>query len=832
MPSKLFGIADAHVHFLSDLASGGYMIWGKPFPASPATVGEAAERECLSHCDGEGGHGPAALFPPSLEGVGHLVGGFPEFDGWPNYSTMAHQQAFVEWIRRAYDGGLRLVVCLAGNSELLATRISELCGKKFGDRSIDDMSAIRRQVEGMKAMRDFIDQQSGGAGQGWMQIATTSEEARSIVAADRLCMIIGVEVASLGGWKSPEDLESKAALAGKLPGQLISEMVTELHDMGVRHFFPIHGTNNAFGGTALFVRNYDAANYLASGRSFEVERAPDELGISYRLDQDDFTGGAAAEVLGYHGRAAVIDILGSAAVGASLGGLIGGMVGAQIGGLIGGGVSVGRYACPPKPVNWSQPNPDRTKDTSVGGHINALGLTEHGEVLIKELGQRGALIDVDHMGEKTSDKVLSLCELAHYPVVSGHTSFRDIRFSNPDLTFNKALPPLTQLVFGTMNGRNLSREADKSTAQLTRIRNLGGFVAPILAQSDGKGCACARWTVANDSAGTSKSFAQAYLYAHHFMGGESVGMGSDIDGAGTLPGPRFGPNASPGLQSNADRIVSELKGISRRSQLSKQAYGVRYSTNPLEYRLTRFPNDASTLDGSPFDAEERDFWQAAVMEKSVARLETADWTGHGPLDGGRQYRIANFAAGLRGAGLDGGPLDYVASPAPGIFGSAPIQYSALSVSRNTPLPPAHASAEAKRLVAKLRPVWDHWQAMLNQSSTQNQNPHASGRLGPDGSKLYDSDGRLSRHTAGNNVRRRDFDLNMDGMAHYGMLPDFLQDLWNIGTSPEVMDTLYHSAHDFIAVWARCEANARNWGTVTTGLSTRSDEPELSLLLLQ
>lgn len=76
MPAKLFGIADAHVHFLSDLASGGYMLWGKPFPASPATRGENAERECLWHCDGPGGHGPGGILP-SLEGLGHLVGGLP-----------------------------------------------------------------------------------------------------------------------------------------------------------------------------------------------------------------------------------------------------------------------------------------------------------------------------------------------------------------------------------------------------------------------------------------------------------------------------------------------------------------------------------------------------------------------------------------------------------------------------------------------------------------------------------------------------------------------------------------------------------------------------------
>lgn len=823
MPAKLFGIADVHVHFLSDLASGGYMLWGKPFPDSPATRGENAERECLSHCDGPGGHGPGGILP-SLEGLGHLVGGFPEFDGWPQHATMAHQQAFIDWIRRAYDGGLRLVVCLAGNSELLATRISEIAGRKFGAQSIDDMSAVRRQVVGMLALRDFIDQQEGGPGRGWLQIALSAAQAREIVADNRLCMVMGVEVAALGGWHSPADLEQAAHVLGYPPGALISAMVDELWGLGIRHYFPIHGTNNAFGGTALFVRNYDAANHLATGKSFVVERAPESAGISYRIDQDEFTGGGIAEVLGYHGVAAATELATSLGVGVGLGALIGGLTGAKVGGAVAATSNIGRFNCPPQPVNW---------DSTLGGHINAQGLTSHGVVLVQALGARGALIDIDHMGEKTTDAVLSLCEQARYPVVSGHTSFRELRFGNAQLTFNKALPPLMQLSFGTANGRNLSREVDKSAHQMARIKTLQGFVAPMLAQSDGQACSCARWAVSNTAAGTSRSFAQSYLYAYQAMDGVGVGLGSDINGAGTLPGPRFGPNAVPGLQSPEDRRISDLKGISRRSQSRLQKGGVRYSSNPLEYRFSRFTQDSNSSEGAPFDAEERDFWQALVLEKSLARPEAADWTGHGPLDGGRQHRVANFAAGLRGQGLGSGLLDYIGSPAPGIVGSAPVQHAAWALSRAAALPRAHASPEAKRLLKKLKPVWTHWLAMTGPATAANRNPHAADRLGPSGSGLYDASGLLRRPTAGNARRRRDFDINMDGMAHYGLLPDLLQDLWNIGMPKPVMNSLYQSAHDFIEVWARCEARAVNWPAAPAAAPSNAGTqtgPDLLLLL--
>jgi hypothetical protein len=49
---------------------------------------------------------------------------------------------------------------------------------------------------------------------------------------------------------------------------------------------------------------------------------------------------------------------------------------------------------------------------------------------------------------------------------------------------------------------------------------------------------------------------------------------------------------------------------------------------------------------------------------------------------------------------------------------------------------------------------------------------------------------------------RTFDLNSDGLAHYGMIPDFLQDLRTVGMTQEQMGVLYQSAEDFIQAWER------------------------------
>jgi microsomal dipeptidase-like Zn-dependent dipeptidase len=48
--------------------------------------------------------------------------------------------------------------------------------------------------------------------------------------------------------------------------------------------------------------------------------------------------------------------------------------------------------------------------------------------------------------------------------------------------------------------------------------------------------------------------------------------------------------------------------------------------------------------------------------------------------------------------------------------------------------------------------------------------------------------------------RRTFDFNVDGFAHYGMLPDLLQDLKNIGLGPRGFDALFSSAEAYLVMW--------------------------------
>ncbi len=160
------------------------------------------------------------------------------------------------------------------------------------------------------------------------------------------------------------------------------------------------------------------------------------------------------------------------------------------------------------------------------GHCNAGGLTPIGDALIRGLIRKKMILDVDHMSAKMLGHVLDIVEEEGYPVVSGHSEFLDI----------------------SRGQRRAERVLTSDFAD--RIRNLGGMFAPILAQKTTDDTIAFGTTVANNCSGSSKSWAQAYLYTVDKMKGGSlppaVAIGSDLNGGIESIGPRFGSDACDG----------------------------------------------------------------------------------------------------------------------------------------------------------------------------------------------------------------------------------------------------------------------------------------------
>ena len=62
---------------------------------------------------------------------------------------------------------------------------------------------------------------------------------------------------------------------------------------------------------------------------------------------------------------------------------------------------------------------------------------------------------------------------------------------------------------------------------------------------------------------------------------------------------------------------------------------------------------------------------------------------------------------------------------------------------------------------------------------------------------------LSRLRSGN----RDWYINLDGLAHYGMLPDFLQDSANVlsaSGSDGALKPLFRGAEAYLRMWEKIE----------------------------
>jgi hypothetical protein len=818
--AALFGLADTHVHLMGHLASGGFAVKGTPHPVLFTTQGEDAQKECLAPCT-HPGHG--TIFPtwfndpPSLDERHCLNGGFPDFTGWPHQSSPSHQAAYIEWLRRAYDGGLRLVVCLAGNSAHLANRI---LGLGHHGLAPDDTSAIERQVSAMKRMVAFVEQQTPLVGQskGWMEIAKDADSARRIVQEGRLCIVLGVEVAQLGNWATPEALKRAAGgysggielpdeVIDPLAAQLIDDLVDKLNTQGVTHVFPLHALNNAFGGAGLFVKDYDAANYNSTGKSFEVAPAPAGSGISYRLDNATYRVGKdkLPQHLSYYGlsKAGVAFLAaGSSTVvavslktaGASLGASLAvAAIGALVG-LFAGWVDSQLEPIPPEKPNWSDPVIEGKPNNS--GHINAQGASRYLPMLLKSLMKRGMIIDIDHMGVRTLEVALTYAEGWNYPVISGHTQFREQKhgfaapagkvWKDPPVPLGAALQALAQTdvdrEFGTRDPDRLSTEIDKSVLDLRRIKDLGGYISPIIGQGHLRDCGCSGVTVANTSPGSSRSFARALQYAVHNFGPRHIGFGSDINGAGPLPSPRFGPMGATSLakreQSFSDAVNSLAAGGTvrvRRQAILAQDRGVAYSQRITDIEPVHRWEAPHEESDAPFGAEERMIFYAILVSRSDSLARTFKPSA----------QVAAIAQGLRAATRGDLPVPTEVDHIVGYRLAHPLE----------PALPGDAAAEI--LVMKGRVIKEHLDKMDALAATQ-QLPHVD---------LVDSpiyQGTLLTRTS---AADRRYDINVDGLAHIGLLPDFMQDLHNLGV--QEIASLYRSANDYIVMWERCEERSKS-----------------------
>lgn len=721
--APVWGFADTHAHPASQVGFGGQLIAGV-LDDRP----EIALRECdyvhgfngsnikvVHHSDtGSEFLGDLLDFGSGLTTLGGLLGtstiimdtftgsvgqhplsGYQYgFDGWPSIAEQGvHAQMYVDWIRRAWLGGLRLMVAHSVNNQLL--------GELNGNNGLptDDPSVADRQIAAIKAMV--------GRHPDFMEVALTPKDARRIIHQGRLAIVLGIEGDQLAGLRINE-IGNVEALTNYLD-HIYS-------DLGVRHIFPIHLADNVFGGCAIYNAFWDNNSWYLNGTVFDA-RNPASLGIpdpiNFRLPlPNDF----------YE--------TGFQAIATTLQGL-----------------------------NFRISPPITGDGLPVA---NARSLTDIGQTLILELMKRHMIIDTDHSGYLARNRILDLVSTRNYPVVSGHCGFTEL-----------SLPPNM-----TDDLEKVAAESDNTPTVVGRLATLNAMVSPITFSKE-----TLSWgtMVENDCPGSAKTWAQQYLYAIDKFGGHNVGLGTDY---GLTHGisPRFGFNANFGANGDFTRAGTV--------RAFRQTNGVRYFESISDYRASRFDGwMAGSIASHPGAADSfdlplvglNDHYQGVALYFSGVDPDTVPYPR--PSD-----RPKFIARGMRARNQS--ELNYALSHDLPLFPDRSMDEVRAGYDVVHGLTPASADSDYLRgLVPDLRKVY---QEFLNMAG--NNRPMHRCQM----NCIVEADP--------NKPWVKEWDFNLDGLAHYGLLPDFIQDLKNVGVDEDHLKPLFGSAEDYIRIWERCVAN--------------------------
>lgn len=763
----VWGFADLHNHVFNHLTFGGRLIAGRvtEHPLSGDIAAglrtENGMRHALEECEHHHGAAPGDQSLSVTAEFCHVREGFPTFDGWPKATTTMHEQVYVDWLRRAWQGGLRIVHVDAGNSAFAAQVFGEanfwLGGPKNPFKTCD-VNAIERTL-------DAVDEFVAGEGDGWTEIARSSVDARRIVAEGKLAIVLGVEVDALGDYFTtcPQDnalfsriqkRECRAFPSGDRDAarSAIHTTLEWLHERGIVHVIPIHVIENAFGTPATYGREFDINSQWANGKGYPLRNGWDDH-IRYVLNDDNVDNNSFLTwILSYLDDVAP--------------------------------------KFDPSRVQGGVPPDGRI------GHTAAAGLTEAGTILLTEMKELGMLIDIQHMSDASTDKTLDWAEHEDYPLVLTHTGFRELSFGYyATRPWDPKRSAATVAEYDTAQIERIPSDALKSPDQIERLRKLGGMIGVGLTTTY-VGASWGRSPV-DFCDDTSITWSSAYRYAIEHTGGRGIGLGSDTNGLATLPSPRFGPDACLGAHGD-DYRVPLLAAMA-----SRQQNGVRYDPTFGVMGIGdagkgRFADSGT---GYAYSPAEREVWEG-LAEAEVARAEPTVADAFHFIDSYEQRapgRVPAEASHVRRYAKGFWIKEHGASPAEFdpcrddcddmdnctqlCLGGDRFERAAYEA---FPTPPRQGKVDPR--LPFVKKVVDAWLRMQG----GNRPMHKYVVRGLDGH------GRPID---------RDFDVNLEGMAHYGLLPDYLQDAKNVGLDEQSLASLFMGAEDYIELWERAERKA-------------------------
>lgn len=394
----LYGIVDAHSHVHSNYAFGGgglfhggaYHRLGVEHALPDCTIshGTMGRKDFFGYTFDATGNDQADiskllpdLVKKELSVDNHATDGYPTFSDWPNGPRRStHQTQYYMWLQRAYLAGLRLEV-------LHATTNAIICDFMIGEGiqksryGCDDMSAVDRIIDEAYAMERYIDAHAGGPGLGWFRVVHTPAEARDVIAAGKLAVVLGIETSNLFGCKLTPQAGDPTCDEAYVEAQL-----DHYYDLGVRAIFPVHKYDNKFSpgdGDRAFI---ELGNFANSGHW-----------SNYSLDcPDPQVGGFDSGDVNFGGLNMPRDVYDSAP-------------------------PIDNSKFPTSPLMTTAKYLDQIlQPPLVGAYCQNATMQPLGEHLLQEMMKRGMLIEVDHLPQWSYVRAYEILQAADYPPLGTH----------------------------------------------------------------------------------------------------------------------------------------------------------------------------------------------------------------------------------------------------------------------------------------------------------------------------------------------------------------------------------------------------------------------------
>ena len=394
---SLHGFVDLHAHPMSNLGFAGKLVYGGDdynsdagggalLPTDPDCqhgVRATSVQQALGHCgsvhgsDSSCGDVIRQQIVSALQSVLQAndpppdSDGYCDFGAWPQWNDVTHQVMWIDWIHRAYLGGLRVMVALAVNNQTLADAVA---GPKDGPD--DDAASANLQIAEIQALV--------GRHLDWMGIAHSSDELEQIVQANKLAIVLGLEVDNIGDFNKNPNFTTAD----------VTKEIQRLHDLGVRYLFPVHLIDNPFGTTAAYEDLFNLSNLREAGHFWNLVCSQPQDHITYEYS----LGNPLQEALDPFSTPTLYEEMAALMV-------------VKLG--MGGDV-VDSPTIPSCPSGIGMVNQGAAYP----------GLTPIGKFAVQEMMRLGMLIDVDHMSQASVADTLVIAENEQYPVNSGHNVVR------------------------------------------------------------------------------------------------------------------------------------------------------------------------------------------------------------------------------------------------------------------------------------------------------------------------------------------------------------------------------------------------------------------------